>query len=173
MDRLARVADLSLRARALQLFVRESAPVDPAACSVRVGRERATLQQLYGTMQAAAPELKICRPEQASCDCAPDATLMQSAARAVVVVGQSLADLDAALATGPAGLAALSDGALSYPGGRVEAALETMCEAVDLYVDLAAGRPLMTARIAPITPSSPPAARVPVRPAAGLPLLVR
>ena len=152
VDLVAQVGDLSLKARELQFFVRESAPIgghnlDPVR--KRVNRERQqSLQQLLTAMDTAAPDLKICAAAQADCDCTADPELMGSAKLQVAVVREQLGALDAALAQ-PEGFEQLSTsgGAIVYQGGAVERSLETITEAADLYLDLASGRPLMTARI--------------------------
>ena len=151
-DLVAQVGDLSLKARELQFYVRESAPSgrhNYGLLRKRVTRERRqSLQQLLAAMDMAAPDLKICAPAQADCDCLADPELMGTAKLQVAVVREQLDRLDAALAQ-PEGFEELSTsgGALVYPGGAVERSLEMICEAADLYLDLASGRPLMTARI--------------------------
>eukprot|EP00966_Prymnesium_polylepis_P117102 2705778-Prymnesium_polylepis.1 len=80
---------------------------------------------------------------------------MSAAAQQALAAEQHLASLDTALASGSSAFDELSlnGGAIYYPGGSVERELEELCEAVDLFLDLASGRPLMTARLAPLGPS--------------------
>lgn len=157
VDLVVEVGDLSLQARQLQLYVRNSAPVTSGAGAVvrqRVSREIDALQRLLAAMENAAPNLRICAPAEAGCDCVPDAKLMATASLQVDVVREQVARLRTSLAD-PKGFDELvaGGGAIVYPGGAVERALETLVEASDLYLDLAAGRPLMTARLAPLRAS--------------------
>lgn len=155
VDLVIQVSQLSMQARALQLDIRDAATRARAsgkgydALQTRVTREGGRLRQLSAAMEAAAPSLKLCHPEAADCDCVADPSLMRTAAQQVGVVQDSLAALNAALADGAFEELSLGGGALAYPGGRVEKELEALCEAADLFLDLAAGRPLMTARLAP------------------------
>ena len=156
VDAVAQIGELSMQARLLQNYVRDAAPASRATNSYEplqreVRRSRRQLQSLVAAMDAAAPDLKICSPEVADCDCTADPRLMQAAAEQVQVVRVHLASLDTALASGAPGFAemTLNGGALRYSGGAVERELEEITEAADLFLDLAAGRPLMTARLAP------------------------
>ena len=81
---------------------------------------------------------------------APSCTIQKDLVRNLVRL--ELGRLDAALAQGPEAFEELvtSGGAVVYPSGAAEQALEAICEAADTYLDLASGRPLMTARIAPL-----------------------
>ena len=101
VDLVATATQLSTEARALQFFVREEAPAArPSYDSVRrrVVSARKRLQQLLTAMAAAAPDLKICSPEEASCECTPDPTLMREASRQVDILVDQIAAIDAALA---------------------------------------------------------------------------
>ena len=174
------VGQLSLQARTLQFFVRDAAEElrETAGGSSgplkagydllrkRVASDRPILQSMSETMVQALPDLRICAPEQASCECEPDPLLMRAAAQQVEVVQEQLRALDAAL-VGPDAFEPVSNAAApawpgrliaSYPGGEVERALEEMCEAADTFLDLATGRPLMTARIAARSPALPASA---------------
>lgn len=155
VDLLTTVSSLSLQARQLQYFVREDVPVRVKAQRVRARRK--DLDELLGAMSVAAPDLRLCRV--ADCECTPDAMLMDSAAEQVTAVRSHLAALDKAL-VGPKPFERLSlkGGALNYPGGAVEQELEEICEASDAFLDLAAGRPLMTARLAPLSSGVAPIA---------------
>lgn len=151
IDLLAEVGDLSTRARILQYELREHGD------RRRVVRERPKLEKLVVSMNAAAPELRICAPALADCDCTPDPELMHDASRQAAIAATALVDLDAELAKGERGVSPLvAEGSLiaSYPGGALEAALEELCESADRFLDLAAGRPLMTARLAPLSTSA-------------------
>ena len=130
VDLLVTIGQLSTQARTLQLNVREAVP--SARARDAVVRARPRLQQLLTAMSAAAPDLRICAPELASCDCAPDPKRMALAVRQAEVVGEQLRVLDAAL----------KEPAASFPADAVERALEQICDAADLYLDLAAGRPV-------------------------------
>ena len=159
VDLVVTVGELAIQARALQFYVRDTAPASRAnyaAMRTRVRRARTEqLQPLLSAMAAAAPDLRICAPELADCDCAPEPRRMAMAARQVEVVRTQLDALDAALADAR-GFDAIEGEQMraSYVGGGVERALEEICEATDLYLDLAAGRPLMTARLAPVAPDT-------------------
>ena len=150
------IGDLSTQARLLQFFLREAAPSSSNVekLRLRVNTERAQLGNLGTYMAEAAPNLRICAPGKEDCDCSPDPALMSAAAAQADIVRRELVALDDALAAGRSGFELIEQGALRYPGGRVERALEEICEAADTFLDLAAGRPLMTARVAPITSAS-------------------
>lgn len=161
VDLVVQVGDLSTQARILQFYVRDqvtSSRADYGPLRKRVMRDRAGLQQLLVDMSAAAPDLRICAPELADCDCTPDPKRMARATQQVEFVRTQLDALDAALAD-PRGFDELESGQGSYVGGGVERALEEICEAADTFLDLAAGRPLMTERLGLIGDSS---ARAPV-----------
>lgn len=174
------VGQLSLQVRSLQFFVRDAAEElrETAGGSSgplkagydllrkRVASDRPILQSMSETMVRALPDLRICAPEQASCECEPDPLLMRAAAQQVELVQEQLRALDAAL-VGPDAFEPVSNVAApawpgrliaSYPGGEVERALEEMCEAADTFLDLTTGRPLMTARIATRSPALPASA---------------
>jgi predicted DCC family thiol-disulfide oxidoreductase YuxK len=174
------VGQLSLQVRSLQFFVRDAAEElrETAGGSSgplkagydllrkRVASDRPILQSMSETMVQALPDLRICAPEQASCECEPDPLLMRAAAQQVELVQEQLRALDAAL-VGPDAFEPVSNVAApawpgrliaSYPGGEVERALEEMCEAADTFLDLTTGRPLMTARIATRSPALPASA---------------
>ena len=156
VDLVIRVGESSTRARALQFYVREEAPIhraNYAPLQRRMARERANLQQLLGDMAAAAPDLRICAPDLAACDCAPDPMRMASASGQVDVVRAQLMALDTALADAR-GFDLLEAGQATYLGGGVELALEEICEASDTFLDLASGRPLMTDRVGPLLDSN-------------------
>lgn len=153
-DLVATVGQLSTQARTLQLFVRTSAAQDYASVRKRVVGERPKLRLLRDAMKAAAPGLRICSAETADCDCTPNTALMSEATRQASVVAEQLVALDAALDAGARGIEQVETGALLFRGGAVEQALENICEAADLYLDLASGRGRaagMLARVAPIT----------------------
>ena len=82
VDLVVQIGELSTQARTLQDYVRSTAPTSRAtgryiSLQREVSRVRRQLQRLLATMTAAAPDLKICSPELADCDCAPDPRLMQ------------------------------------------------------------------------------------------------
>jgi hypothetical protein len=145
-DTLEQVSVLSTQARELQLVVRSRG----AAARPRLQREMPRLRQLADAMVSVAPHLRLCKPELADCDCSPDEELMQTAARQAEYVRAQLVALDDALRAAPQSFEPFDAGALSYPGGRVERTLEEVCEAADRFLDVASGRPLMTARLAPL-----------------------
>jgi hypothetical protein len=155
VDLVTQVGTQSIAARTLQLSLRDAAPIRGSKISAarrRLARERPGLQDLLTSMELAAPDLRICAAERADCDCDADPKLMAAAQLQVDVVRLELGRLDAALAQGPEAFEELvtSGGAVVYPSGAAEQALEAICEAADTYLDLASGRPLMTARIAPL-----------------------
>jgi len=81
-----------------------------------------------------------------------------------------LAELDAAAASSRAfELLTLKGGAVVYAGGAVERELEEISEAADAFLDLAAGRPLMTARVAPLPAATALPRPPPLRPSIGTP----
>ena len=145
VDAILCVSELSMRARTLQNEVREHA----AATRGRVVSERPQLKAMLDAMDSAAPDLHLCLPTLADCNCQPDASLMHDARLQVETVRAQLANLDVALASGARGFDPISDDGMlaSYPGGAVERSLEEICEAADRFLDLASGRPLMTARL--------------------------
>ena len=169
MELIEEVGVLSLSVKSLQYEVRETAPVaSSGTLRKQLVGQRPMLQVLAESMANVAPQLRICAPEAAGCDCTPDPVLMRAAAAQVDTVQTQLVALDAALASGPKGFESLELGALSYPAGRVERALEELSEATDLFLDLAAGRPPMTARLGPISaPRAPSLLPPPIR-AAGI-----
>ena len=167
VELVEQIGTLSMQARALQFAIREDAPAnrnDDAPLRALVARERRQLQQLAATMAAAAPDLRLCDPEAADCDCVPDPVLMRAAARYAASAEARLAALDGVLAKRGA-FDELRDGAAVYPAGTVERELEMLCEATDAFLDLAAGRPAnpMAARLAPVRPALAPALVVPRR----------
>lgn len=167
MDLMEEVGSLSLVARSLQYEVHESAGASRAELRLlrtQIAGERPKLQTLVDSMATVAPQLRICAPEEADCDCAPDPTLMRTAALQVDAVRASLSSLDVALAAGPRGFDSLDQPGAQYPGGRAERALEDLNEACDLFLDLASGRPPMTARLAPLSsPRAPSLLPPPIR----------
>jgi len=165
MDLIEEVGALSLTVKTLQYEVREAAPAnDFGTLRKQLVSQRPMLQTLADSMASVALQLRICAPEAADCDCMPDPVLMRTAAAQVDAVQAQLLSLDAALASGAKGFERLEQGALSYPAGRVERALEELSEATDLFLDLAAGRPLMTARLRPIgSPRAPSLLPPPIR----------
>ena len=178
VDAVVLVSQLSLQARDLQLYVRMQAAEQRASGSAnfetlrsKVEKARAPLLgRLLAAMQTAAPGLRLCSPETAACDCSPDPELVREAARQVEAVRMHLAELDAAAASSRAfELLTLKGGAVVYGGGAVERELEEISEAADAFLDLAAGRPLMTARVAPLSAATALARPPPIRPSIGTP----
>lgn len=153
-DLVTRVSELSVQATQLRFAVRAAGggAASDGALRSRVAKERPRLKRLLAAMEAAAPDLRICAPGAESCDCLPDAELMRAASAQVASVRTHLASLDVAAASA-AGFEelALGSGGASYPAGRVERELEEICEAADAFLDLASGRPPMTARLSPLS----------------------
>lgn len=167
VELVAKVGELSTQARQLQYYVRETAPSSRSAAAKQVARQRQLLLQLQEAMAAAAPDLRLCAPELADCECTADPRLMQRAASEVDEVRRHVEQLEVVLER-PGSLDELVDGAGLYLGGAVERELELICEAADRYLDLAAGRSVdlgLAARLSP-TGSSSSSARpaVPVPP---------
>ena len=80
VDLLEQVGRANLAARALQVEVREGGRQqfrDVAALRRRVRAARPALTQLLRAMVLVAPDLRICRPELADCDCKPDPGLIK------------------------------------------------------------------------------------------------
>ena len=169
VELVATIGELSTQARSLQFYVRENAALNRAAAAKRVAGQRQLLRRLQEAMAAAAPDLRLCAPEAADCECAADPRLMKMAAGEVDEVRRHILQLEMVLER-RGSLDVLSDGAGIYQGGAVERELELICEAADRYLDLAAGRSVdlgLAARLSPTGGSSsarPAVAPVPVAP---------
>lgn len=167
VELVEQISVLSMQARALQLAVREDAPAgrgDYAPVRARVAHERQQLQRLAAAMSAAAPDLRLCAPGAADCDCAPDPGLVRAAARYAAAAEVRVGALDMVLVQ-PGAFEELREGSALYLGGAVERELEMLCELTDAFCDLASGRPPnpMAARVAPLRPALSPGVVVPRR----------
>ena len=156
VELVATIGELSTQARSLQFYVRENAALNRAAAAKRVAGQRQLLRRLQEAMAAAAPDLRLCAPEAADCECTADPRLMKMAAGEVDEVRRHILQLEMVLER-RGSLDVLSDGAGIYQGGAVERELELICEAADRYLDLAAGRSVdlgLAARLSPTGGSS-------------------